>query len=232
MSELNADREQAERSRCPARAPSGGRSARRWAPSIEYARGGSAGYRDHQLYLRNDYPHRMHSVLLDHTELPIYVVPRGHRTAVKPWITAVMDASTRYILSWVVTFGRPTAEEVRAALVQAMTLRLAADGETVVGGRPLRAVWDRGLEFLATLITESCLRLQVMPIAAGRLQPAPEGPPRAVLGHAEARPAAAAARLHRGPARHEHPRVACRRDRQPSPESRAQRRQEGSSGCS
>ncbi|MBN1093444.1 transposase [Blastococcus sp. TML/M2B] len=138
---------------------------------IEYARGGSAGYRDHQLYLRNDYPHRMHSVLLDHTELPIFVVPRGYKTAVKPWITAVMDGSTRYVLSWVVTFGRPTAEEVRASLVQAMTLRVAGDGETIVGGRPMKAVWDRGLEFLATLITESCLRLQVMPIALAAYSP-------------------------------------------------------------
>jgi putative transposase len=138
---------------------------------IEYARGGSASYREHQLYLRNDYPHRMHSVLLDHTELPIYVVPRGHKTAVKPWITAVMDGATRYLLSWVVTFGRPTAEEVRAALIQAITPRVAADGETVVGGRPLKAVWDRGLEFLATLITQSCLRLQVMPIALPAYSP-------------------------------------------------------------
>ena len=138
---------------------------------IEYARGGSAGYREHQLYLRNDYPHRMHSLLLDHTELPIFVVPRGYKNAVKPWITAVMDGATRYVLSWVVTFGRPTSEEVRAALVQAMTMRTAADGETLVGGRPLKAVWDRGLEFLATLITESCLRLNVMPIALPAYSP-------------------------------------------------------------
>lgn len=82
-----------------------------------------------------------------------------------------MDGATRYVLSWVVTFGRPTAEEVRAALVQAMTLRLAPDEETLVGGRPLKAVWDRGLEFLATLITQSCLRLQVMPIALPAYSP-------------------------------------------------------------
>lgn len=46
-----------------------------------------------------------------------------------------------------------------------MTLRYAPDGETLVGGRPLKAVWDRGLEFVSNLITESCLRLGVMPIA-------------------------------------------------------------------
>lgn len=93
---------------------------------------------------------------LDHTELPIWVVPRGHKQAVKPWITAVMDSKTRYLLSWTITFGRPTAAEVRAALMSAMTMRVAPDGETLVGGKPLRAVWDRGVEFLANLITESC----------------------------------------------------------------------------
>lgn len=138
---------------------------------LAYARLGSAGYRDSQVYLRNDYPHRMHSVLLDHTELPIYVVPRNYKHAVKPWITVVMDGATRYVLSWVVTFGRPSEAEVRAALVQAMTLRLAPDGETVVGGRPLKAVWDRGLEFLSNLITDSCLRLNVMPVALPAYSP-------------------------------------------------------------
>jgi putative transposase len=142
---------------------------------LVYARGGSADYRDKQVYLRNDYPHRMHSVLLDHAELPIYVVPRGHKHAVKPWITAVMDAYSRYILSWVVTFGTPTSEEVRAALVQAMPLRYAPDGETIVGGRPYKAIWDRGLDFLSKLISESCLRLDIMPVALPAYSPHHKG---------------------------------------------------------
>jgi putative transposase len=171
LERLNETAQQAERIPLPSPRTFRRKVREAMGTEIEYARGGSAGYRDHQLYLRNDYPHRMHSVLLDHTELPIFVVPRGHKTAVKPWITAVMDGATRYVLSWVVTFGRPTAEEVRAALVQAMTLRLAPDEETFVGGRPLKAVWDRGLEFLATLITQSCLRLQVMPIALPAYSP-------------------------------------------------------------
>jgi putative transposase len=131
---------------------------------LAYARGGTAAFREAQVYLKQNSEHRMNSLLLDHTELPIYVVPRGHKRAEKPWMTAVMDGHTRYILSWVITWGRPSAEEVRAALIQAMSLRVAPDGETVVGGRPLKAVWDRGLEFLSTLITESCLRLHVMPV--------------------------------------------------------------------
>ncbi|RYP86865.1 hypothetical protein EKO23_07785 [Nocardioides guangzhouensis] len=132
---------------------------------LAYAKHGSRGFRDAQVYLNNTYAHRMSDVLLDHAELPILVVPNGHKHAVKPWLTVVQDAHTRYLLSWVLTFGRPSSEEVRAALMQAITLRTAPDGATVVGGRPVRAVWDRGLEFLADLITESCLRFDIIPAA-------------------------------------------------------------------
>ncbi|MDA8063850.1 MAG: hypothetical protein M0T80_15735, partial [Actinomycetota bacterium] len=94
---------------------------------LEYARGGSAAFRNAQAYLTSGYPHRLHSVLLDHTELPIWVVPRGAKTADKPWMTAVMDAKSRYLLGWAITFGRPTAVEVRASLMSAMTVRFAPD---------------------------------------------------------------------------------------------------------
>ncbi|MDA8063873.1 MAG: transposase family protein, partial [Actinomycetota bacterium] len=86
-------------------------------------------------------------------------------------MTAVMDAKSRYLLGWAITFGRPTAVEVRASLMSAMTVRFAPDGVTLVGGKPLRAVWDRGLEFLANLITESCLRLDVLPVALPAYSP-------------------------------------------------------------
>jgi putative transposase len=142
---------------------------------LAYAREGSAKFRDAQIFLHRDVPHRMHSIELDHTELPIYVVPRGHKHAIKPWMTLAMDAATRYPLGWVITFGRPTADEVRATLVQAMNMRYAPDGVTPVGGRPLRAVWDRGLEFLSNLITESCLRLDVIPVALPAYSPNMKG---------------------------------------------------------
>lgn len=138
---------------------------------LAYAKHGSVGFRDAQAYLSTQTPHRLHTVELDHTELPIWVVPRGYATAVKPWMTAVVDAKTSYVLSWVITFGRPTASEVRAALMSAMTGRLAPDGVTVVGGKPMRALWDRGLEFLSNLITESCLRLDVLPVALPAYSP-------------------------------------------------------------
>lgn len=65
---------------------------------IAYAKRGSKGFRNAQAYLTSRFPHRLHTVQLDHSELPIWVVPRGHSRAHKPWITTVMDAATRYIL--------------------------------------------------------------------------------------------------------------------------------------
>lgn len=126
-----------------------------------FARHGSPGLRSAQQYLHADYGGRLDTVQLDHTQLPVLVVPRGHKRAHKPWITAVMDSSTRYPLSWVITFGSPNADQIRAAFIQAMLMRPAPDGVTWVGGRPGNAICDRGKDFLSAVVAQSCLRLGV-----------------------------------------------------------------------
>jgi putative transposase len=138
---------------------------------LSYARGGSQFARQFKVYLKTKVVHRNHTWELDHTELPIWVVPHGHKQAVRPWLTVAMDRATRYPMSWVLTFGRPSSEEVRACLIQAITVRVAPDDQTLVGGRPMRAVWDRGLEFLAEAITMSCTRLGVIPVALPAFSP-------------------------------------------------------------
>ena len=138
---------------------------------LAYAKGGSKALRNTRIFLRNEYPNRLHSVLLDHTELPIWVVPRGHKQAQKPWMTVVMDGYSRYVLAWVLTIGRPTSEEVRAVLIQGITIGVAPDGETEIGGLPYRALSDRGLDFLATIISESCTRLGIIPVALNAYSP-------------------------------------------------------------
>lgn len=137
---------------------------------IAYAKDGSRRARISRVHLKRSRETRAYSYLLDHTELPLFAIPDGTRTAQRPWLTAVMDAETRYVLSWVLTFGTPTSEEVRAALMAAFTIRMP-DGQTPVGGLPERAVWDRGLDFLSDLITESCLRLDVTPVALPAYSP-------------------------------------------------------------
>lgn len=132
--------------------------------TLTYARKGSSGARNVKIYLQTEVVPRNHTWELDHTELPIWVIPQGTKTPVRPWLTVVLDRSTRYPLAWVVTFGRPSAQEVSAVLAQAITLRAAPDGETPVGGKPLRCLWDRGLEFLSQSVTEACLSLGIMPV--------------------------------------------------------------------
>lgn len=132
--------------------------------TLAYARHGSSGARDAKIYLATEQVPRNHTWELDHTELPIYVIPHGTKTPVRPWITGVLDRATRYPLAWILTFGRPSSQQVTAVLAQAITLRYGPDGQTVVGGKPLRCVWDRGLEFLSTSVSEACISLGIIPL--------------------------------------------------------------------
>lgn len=139
---------------------------------LAVAKRGTVAAREVRVHLPGEEYERGETYLLDHTELPIYVVPEGMRTASRPWLTAVMDAGSRYIVGWVLTTGRvPDAEQVRAALMAAIDLRLAPDGQTTVGGAPERCHWDRGLDFLSELITESCVRLGITPVALPAYSP-------------------------------------------------------------
>lgn len=134
------------------------------AVALAAARGGIYAARNVKATVPMQQEHRCQTFELDHTELPIWIVPTKYRIeSVRPYLTVALDRATRYPLAWVVTIGRPSASEVRACLVQAMSPRLAPDGKTIVGGRPQRAVWDRGLEFLAESITQLCQRHEVIP---------------------------------------------------------------------
>ncbi|MFC6238022.1 Mu transposase C-terminal domain-containing protein [Longivirga aurantiaca] len=126
-------------------------------------RHGDGKARSRRVYLKRDPGERGHTYETDHTECPIYVIPTGHKRATRPYITVVVDHATRYVLSLVITFGTPSAEEVRVAFISAILERTAADGHTRVGGLPFRIVWDQGKDFLSTLVTESCLRLGTTP---------------------------------------------------------------------
>lgn len=131
--------------------------------SMTLIRHGDSRARGRRVYLTRPNGARGHTYETDHTECPIYVIPTGHKRAVRPFITVVMDRATRYVLSLVITFGSPSAEEVRVAFIAAIAERPAADGRTVVGGLPFQIVWDQGKEYLSTLVTESCLRLGTTP---------------------------------------------------------------------
>lgn len=131
--------------------------------ALAFARGGEQKARHVRVTVPFDHETRGQTYELDHTELPIYVVGAAKKHAQRPWMTVAIDRETRYVMSWVITFGRPSAEEVSACIAQACMERIAPDGQTQVGGIPERVVWDRGLEFLSISVTAMCQRLEIMP---------------------------------------------------------------------
>lgn len=136
------------------------------------AAGGLRGLRSSRISLAAPDHEVGEELLSDHTELPCWVLAPGTSTrVVRPWATVVMDHNTRYALSLVITYGRPGAEEVAAAIASAMYARLAPDGQTLVGGRPSRIAWDQGKEFLADRITESTDRVRVKAVALPAFMP-------------------------------------------------------------
>lgn len=137
---------------------------RRWEkadPTLRaYVTGGADALKDVQLYRRYETPERNLMWDIDHQELPVSVVPKGHRTPQKPWLTTVIDDCTRMVMSQILTFGRPGAEEVVAALADGMRLKPTTSGEAV-GGVPQAVRCDHAAEFKGRLFRESLLRLGV-----------------------------------------------------------------------
>ena len=134
---------------------------------IASAKLGAEGVRNSQIYLKVEDKPRNHTWEMDHVELPVQVIPNGFKTPVKPHLTIAIDQGTRMPMGYTITFGRPTAEAVRAAIIMGVRGWHAPNG-VFVGGAPILATWDRGLEFLADAITDTChgLRVAPMPVRA------------------------------------------------------------------
>lgn len=99
---------------------------------------------------------------IDHQELPIWVLPRGHRTnPVKPWCTTVQDDRTRRIMSVLLTVTAATAESTMVTLADGMLLRpLSVEGQ-FVGGVPTAIHSDNGGEFRSSQYTQFLGRLGI-----------------------------------------------------------------------
>lgn len=143
---------------------------------LQVAKKGPQAQREARVHLGRGRTVRGHTYYMDHSELPILAVPEGYQTASKPWLTVVTDAATRYVLGWTLTFGTPNAEQIRGTLIAGIRDRLAPDDATTVGGVPDRVVWDRGLDFLSDLMTESTLRMNIVPVALPAYSPQLKAP--------------------------------------------------------
>ena len=105
---------------------------------------------------RNDIWH------MDHQELPVWVLPRGHTVnPVKPWLTTVEDDATRRIMATLLTVERPSAEHVAVVLADAMRTKTITGTDQAVGGVPVIVHSDNGGEFKSNHYKTALLRLGI-----------------------------------------------------------------------
>lgn len=139
---------------------------RRWDrvdPAVRaMAEGGATALLNKQIRILYSAKERNEVWHIDHQEIPIWVLPRGHSaTPVKPWMTTIIDDSTRRIMATLLTVVRPTAEMVTVALADAMRIKHIPGTAHRVGGVPQTLHSDNGGEFKAVQYTEALARLGV-----------------------------------------------------------------------
>ena len=119
------------------------------------------------LYLKGTSTGRLDRVLFDHTEADIRLqrTYAGKLEMFRPWVTFLLDAHTRVILSWIVTEGDgvrgdPGTESLVALLGGAMHGFEAGDG-TFVGGIPAVVQFDNAKAHLAEAMVNGYLELGI-----------------------------------------------------------------------
>ncbi len=119
------------------------------------------------LYLKGTSTGRLDRVLFDHTEADIRLQRNyaGMLEMFRPWVTFLLDAHTRVILSWIVTEGDgvrgdPGTESLVALLGSAIHGVVAADG-TFVGGVPCVVQFDNAKAHLAESMVNGYLELGI-----------------------------------------------------------------------
>lgn len=108
----------------------------------------------------------------DHTQLEIMITADHRETPVRPWLTWIIDAGTRYVVGWALSTERPTRGTVLATIRQGVSHNSA---RSPVHGRPELLVWDNGLEFTANAVTEAGARLGSQTINTYPYSPSKKG---------------------------------------------------------
>ena len=141
---------------------------------------GHKGLVNNRLYLRHDSPHRNHTWHFDHTRLDVWVWPSHRvREPVRPWVTAVLDDRTGYLLEVSPWPSSVNTERVAASLASAATMR--EDGDTVVGGLPEILVFDNAGEH-GEPIRQGCARFGITPMPTAPYSPWQNGKAERALG--------------------------------------------------
>jgi putative transposase len=126
------------------------RAVRTQIPRAErvLAERGPRGLRDEAMvFLPTSFPYRGHTYLLDHCELPLYVMPPApQKRLVKPWFTGVMDGMSRAIVGFAISLA-PNSTTIAAAMASAIALD--PDGRNPFEGIPENVLIDNGRDFLS-----------------------------------------------------------------------------------
>ncbi len=123
------------------------------------AKGGYRAMVKHQLFNIEHIPYRTYAYGMDHTKLPIMVLPERGSAPIFPWLTTVIDLRTRVVLAWVLTPHDPGIEQSASALAEAILGQQTERG--FVGGKPEFLRTDRGGDFVSEALTRGLLRLDV-----------------------------------------------------------------------
>jgi len=81
----------------------------------------------------------------DHQQMPIWIIPNGHTTPTKPWLTTIIDDCSRRIMATLLTVESATAESLVVTVAEAVRIR--TDNGVQVGGMPVELHSDNGAEF-------------------------------------------------------------------------------------
>lgn len=123
------------------------------------AKGGYRAMVKHQLFNIEHIPYRTYAYGMDHTKLPIQILPERGSKPVFPWLTTVVDLRTRVVLAWLLTDHDAVIEDNVSVLAEAIMGQETEHG--FVGGKPEFLRTDRGGDFVSEALTRGLLRLDV-----------------------------------------------------------------------
>lgn len=119
------------------------------------AKQGASARAQHRVALRSKEYARNERWEGDHVSLDIEVIAPRTSTPQRPHLTWLIDCGTRHILGWAISL-RPTRGEVLAA-IRASVMKTPLRGPA--HGVPLTMVWDNGLEFTASAVSEAAVMI-------------------------------------------------------------------------